>query len=154
MQESRSLHSAVGYITSYKLYKKQSNSFKNVELFDLVILLVYLEGSLACCSPWGRKELDMTEWLNCILREYLKSKCLNIQYILLNIVFGKMQNILNIRCWNGCTNNNNFIRLNTMPWRWAQQPTPVFLPGELHGQRGLVGYSPWGRKESDMTEAT
>ena len=41
-----------------------------------------------------------------------------------------------------------------MPWRWAQQPTPVFLPGELHGQRGLVGYSPWGRKESDMTEAT
>ena len=31
-------------------------------------------------------------------------------------------------------------------------PTPVFLPGELHGQRNLVGYSPWGRKESDTTE--
>ena len=31
-------------------------------------------------------------------------------------------------------------------------PTPVFLPGESHGQRSLVGYSPWGRKESDMTE--
>ena len=30
--------------------------------------------------------------------------------------------------------------------------TPVFLPGEFHGQRSLVGYSPWGRKESDMTE--
>ena len=30
--------------------------------------------------------------------------------------------------------------------------TPVFLPGESHGQRSLVGYSPWGRKESDMTE--
>ena len=29
------------------------------------------------------------------------------------------------------------------------QPTPVFLPGEPHGQRGLVGCSPWGRKESD-----
>ena len=28
----------------------------------------------------------------------------------------------------------------------------VFLPGEFHGQRGLVGYSPWGGKESDMTE--
>ena len=26
------------------------------------------------------------------------------------------------------------------------------LPGELHGQRSLAGYSPWGRKESDMTE--
>ena len=30
--------------------------------------------------------------------------------------------------------------------------TPVFLPGEFHGQRSLVGYSPWGHKESDMTE--
>ena len=32
------------------------------------------------------------------------------------------------------------------------QPTPVFLPGKFHGQRSLVGYSPWGHKESDMTE--
>ena len=31
-------------------------------------------------------------------------------------------------------------------------PTPVFLPGEFHGQRSLVGYTPWGLKESDMTE--
>ena len=30
--------------------------------------------------------------------------------------------------------------------------TPIFLPGESHGGRSLVGYSPWGRKESDMTE--
>ena len=32
------------------------------------------------------------------------------------------------------------------------QPTPVFLPGETHGQRSLAGYSPWAHKESDMTE--
>ena len=31
-------------------------------------------------------------------------------------------------------------------------PTPVFLPGESHRQRNLVGYSPWGHRESDMTE--
>ena len=31
------------------------------------------------------------------------------------------------------------------------QPTPVFLPGESHGQRILVGYSPWGHKELDTT---
>ena len=37
-------------------------------------------------------------------------------------------------------------------WRRAWQPTPVFLPGESHGQRSLMGYNPWGRKESDMTE--
>ena len=38
------------------------------------------------------------------------------------------------------------------PWRRAWQPTPVFLPGESHGQRRLVSHSPWGCKESDMTE--
>ena len=37
-----------------------------------------------------------------------------------------------------------------IPWRRAWQPTPVFLPGESHGQRSLVGYSPWGCKESDI----
>ena len=39
-----------------------------------------------------------------------------------------------------------------MPWRGKWQATPVFLPGESQGQRSLAGYSPWGRKESDMTE--
>ena len=33
-----------------------------------------------------------------------------------------------------------------IPWRRKWQPTPVFLPGESHGQRGLEGYSPWGCK--------
>ena len=33
-----------------------------------------------------------------------------------------------------------------MPWRRAWQSTPVFLPGESHGQRSLAGYSPWGRR--------
>ena len=37
-------------------------------------------------------------------------------------------------------------------WRKKWQSTPVFLPGESHGQKSLVGCSPWGRKESDMTE--
>ena len=35
-----------------------------------------------------------------------------------------------------------------IPWRRQWQPTPVLLPGESHGPRSLVGYSPWGRKES------
>ena len=37
-------------------------------------------------------------------------------------------------------------------WRREWVPTPVFLPGELHGQRSLAGYSPRGRKELDTTE--
>ena len=39
-------------------------------------------------------------------------------------------------------------------WRRRWQPTPVFLPGEFHGQRRLAGYSPWGHKELGMTEHT
>ena len=41
-----------------------------------------------------------------------------------------------------------------MHWRGKWQPTPVFLPGESHGQRSLVGCGPWGRTESDTTEVT
>ena len=41
-----------------------------------------------------------------------------------------------------------------IPSRRALQPTPVLLSGEVYGQRSLVGHSPWGCKESDMTEAT
>ena len=49
-------------------------------------------------------------------------------------------------------------KLRTRTWevlpsdRRKWQPTPVLLPGKSHGQRSLVGYSPWGRKESDTTE--
>ena len=38
------------------------------------------------------------------------------------------------------------------PWRRKWQPTPVFLPGESHGQGSLAGYSPWGQEESDTTK--
>ena len=49
------------------------------------------------------------------------------------------------RCWfSPCIGN--------IPWRKAWQPTPVFLPGEPHGQRSLVSYSPWGFEESDSAE--
>ena len=40
-----------------------------------------------------------------------------------------------------------------IPWRRAEQPTPLFLPGESHGQRSLEGYGPLGHKELDMTVA-
>ena len=41
-----------------------------------------------------------------------------------------------------------------IPWRRAWQPTPVFLPGESHGQRSLASYGLQGGKESDTTEVT
>ena len=39
-----------------------------------------------------------------------------------------------------------------IPWRRAWQLTPLLLPGESHGQRSLVGYSPWDHTESEATE--
>ena len=45
----------------------------------------------------------------------------------------------------------NFF-MNQDLWRRKWQPTPVLLPGKSHGQRSLVGYHPWGGKESDTTE--
>jgi len=42
--------------------------------------------------------------------------------------------------------------IRKIPWRRKWQPAPVFLPRKSHGQRSLTGNSPWGHKESDMTE--
>ena len=44
--------------------------------------------------------------------------------------------------------------VGNIPWRRIWQPTPVFLPGEPHGQRSLVSYNSLGHKESDTTVAT
>ena len=39
-----------------------------------------------------------------------------------------------------------------IPWRREWPPTPIFLPGEFHGQRSLAGNNPWNHKESDTAE--
>ena len=49
-----------------------------------------------------------------------------------------------------CRRHGFDLWVGKIPCIW--KPAPVFLPGEFHGQRSLVGYSPWGGKESDMTE--
>ena len=43
-------------------------------------------------------------------------------------------------------------QVGKIPWRRKWQPAPVFSPSKLHGQRSLVGYSPWGCKKSGTTE--
>ena len=47
-----------------------------------------------------------------------------------------------------------FPWVRKIPWRRKWQPTPVFLPGESHGQRGLAGCRPWAHQESDRTAVT
>ena len=48
----------------------------------------------------------------------------------------------------------NLVKLIQYVYTWRREwlLTPVFLPGEFHGQRSLTGHSPWGGKESDTTE--
>ena len=45
-------------------------------------------------------------------------------------------------------------RVGKIPHRRKWQPAPVFFPEKFHGQRNIVGYSPWGLKELDTTEHT
>ena len=70
------------------------------------------QGSLVCCSPWGRRVGH--DWVTEQQQHSHRAK-------------------ETLRAW---------------------QLTPVFLPGESHGQRSLAGYSPWGHAESDRTLAT
>ena len=93
--------------------------------------------SLACCSPWGCKESDMTDWtkLICILGlpRWLSAK----------------ESACQCRRWKWLEFDHWVRKIH---WRRKWQPNPVFLPGESHGQWTLVGYSPWGSKESDRTD--
>ena len=42
--------------------------------------------------------------------------------------------------------------IEKIPWRRKWQPTPVFLPGQFHGQRSLAGYGPWGHKRVGLRD--
>ena len=63
------------------------------------------------------------------------------------------QRVKSLACNAGDLGSIPWVRKS--PWRREWQPTPVFLPGESHGQSSLVGLgstSPWGHKELDLTE--
>ena len=86
-------------------------------------------------SPWCRRELDTTEGLH-----------FTIGFAGASLVALMVKNLPTM--WE--TWLDSWVK--KIPWRKKWLPTPLFLPGEFHGQRSLVGYSPWGRKESDRSE--
>ena len=65
---------------------------------------------------------------------------------------GRLQSMGSWRGWHDWATSLSLFTF--IHWRRKQQPSPVFLPGESQGQRGLVGCHPWGRTESDTTEVT
>ena len=94
---------------------------------------------LAGYSPWDCKESDTTEWLNTFSLSLLWASQVALVVRNQPASVGDVRNVFSP--WVG--------RIHC---RRTWQPTPVFLPGEVHGQRSLVGYSPRGHKESDTTQ--
>ena len=91
-------------------------------------------------SPWGHKESDTTERLHFHIHfHYSDRACQVVQWVK-----------------NPPANSGDVSSVPGLgrSWRREWQPSSVFLPGEYHGQRSLVGWSPRGHKESDTTEAT
>ena len=93
------------------------------------------QGSLACCRPWGHKESDTTKRLS------------NNN----NTIYGLPWWL---RWWRICPpcrrlKFDSWVGKISLRRKWL--PTPVFLPGQSHGQRSLVGYK-GGHKELDMNE--
>ena len=91
------------------------------------------------CSPWGHKESGTTERLTLtyFLTHHLRG-------------FPAGSVVKESACHAGdlCSTPES----GRSPWRREWLLNPVFLRGESHGQRSLVGCSPWGRKESGTTE--
>ena len=93
--------------------------------------------SLVGYRPRGCKESDTTEWLTRSLSQYKRG-------------FPGGSVVKNLPANAGDTDSipESGRFLGRRKWK----PTPVFFPGEYHGQRSLVGYSPRGCKESNVTE--
>ena len=82
--------------------------------------------------------------------------------VLIYVIIGSLYLFLRLPRWlsgkecacqcRSCRRRGFDPRVRKIPWRRKWQPTPVFLPGESHGQRSLVGYRPQGCKELDTTE--
>ena len=85
--------------------------------------------SLGGCSPWGRKKLDMTERLSLSFSFKKVFWWLGSERICLQ---------------HGTPGFDPWV--GKIPWRRAWPPGPVLRPGDSHGQRSLVGYSPWVAK--------
>ena len=94
---------------------------------------------------------QLSLWSNSHIHTRLLTNAFSIAVATPSNFWGLHHAILNI-CFSTLTWPGFDPWVGKTPWRMNWQSTPVFLSGELHGQRSLVSYSLWGRKESDTTE--
>ena len=122
--------------------------------------------NLACCSTWGRKELDMAKGRNNNNRYRLVLSSRDTEKRQGKDKENTYEVIITGGLLRWCSGKESAYqcrrhkRCGFDPWVWKipwsskWQPAPIFLPEKFHGQRSLVGYSLWGRKELDITELT
>ena len=99
-------------------------------------------------------------YLTCSTLKFWRRKWQPTPVLLLRKSHGR-RSLVGCSPW-GCKESDATDRLHFTPftrfilyhWRRKWQPTPVFLPGESHGRKSLVGHGPWGLRESDTTEVT
>ena len=126
----------------------------NGHKFEQVLGVGDRQRSLACCSLWGGKELDMALY---VYKEswYIKRTQFYIyiesrKIVLMNLY--RRQHWRWLSRWRICLHCRRHRgwgfdpRVGKIPWRRAWHPTPVFWPGKFYGQRSLVGYSPKSHK--------
>ena len=107
--------------------------------------------SLVSCRLWGCKESDITEPLSltyvCAVDSQSSSLIPNISWTLYSIAYIGWVNLIDMIYRAPCDLAQGSLYFRRRQW----QPTPELLPGKTLGWRSLVGYSPWGHEESDMT---
>ena len=125
--------------------------------FDPTILLSgiypWKVGSLWSNNPTFRDlshSLTHAKW-TCVQNYWLK-RCRQQWKIKINLDWNQLESTSKLIKQVKCRKRRFDPSVGKILWRRRWQPTPVFLPGKSHGQRSLVGYCPWGHKETDMTE--
>ena len=128
----------------------------------LILLVLILIATLNLCYILSVAFFHTAWWfiLICKIRQNTLGRLikthtliyLNIKVLVEGIRLPKWLNGKESACQSRSHRRHGFgTSAGKIPWRRKWQPTPVFLPGESHGWRSLVGYSPWGHKKSDTT---
>ena len=140
------------------------NSFLNIAFLDVPFTLKLRSISVSLGQPW-----DSSQVLACVFRYLHQKPTLSCQilgwvkgednegwmsFIFINRLPRWLSGKELVYQFRRCKRLVFDPCVGKIPWRRAWQPSPVFLSAESRGQRNLLSYSPYSRKESDVTEVT